>query len=50
MKSSRVAYESLNAKQKDIFDFQRSAAMLADYGFNSIKLANDWLGAVLRRC
>ena len=41
MKLRRVDYESLNAKQKEIFNFQKSAAMLADYGFNCIKLADD---------
>ena len=45
MKLRQVDYESLNAKQKEIFNFQKSAAMLADYGFNCIKLADDWLGA-----
>lgn len=45
MKLSRVDYESLNARQQEIFNFQKSAAMLADYGFNCIKLADDWLGA-----
>ena len=45
MKLRRVDYESLNAKQKEIFNFQKSAAMLADYGFNCTKLSDDWLGA-----
>lgn len=45
VKLTRVAYKSLNAKQKEAFNFQKSAAMLADYGFNCIKLADDWRGA-----
>jgi len=40
-----VNYESLNARQKEIFNFQKVAATLADYGFNCIKLADDWQGA-----
>ena len=40
-----VDYESLNARQKEIFNFQKIAATLADYGFNCIKLADDWQGA-----
>lgn len=40
----RVAYSDLNAKQKEIFNFQKVAALLADYGFNCIKLADDWQG------
>ena len=41
----RVEYRELSAKQKEIYLFQKVAAELADYGFNSIKLADDWLGA-----
>ncbi|MGH1561437.1 hypothetical protein [Mumia sp. DW29H23] len=41
----RVSYVDLNAKQKEIFNFQKVAALLADYGFNCIKLADDWQGA-----
>lgn len=38
-------YEDLNAKQKEIYNFQKLAATLAEYGFNCIKLADDWQGA-----
>jgi len=41
----RVDYKTLNSRQKEIFNFQKIAATLADYGFNCIKLADDWLGA-----
>src|ERR1035438_9052190 len=41
----KVRVESLNAKQKELFNFQKIAATLADYGFNCIKLADDWQGA-----
>ncbi len=40
-----VRYCDLNAKQKELFNFQKIAATLADYGFNCIKLADDWQGA-----
>jgi frataxin-like iron-binding protein CyaY len=40
-----VGYSDLNAKQKELFNFQKIAARLADYGFNCIKLADDWQGA-----
>ncbi len=40
-----VGYNDLNAKQKELFNFQKIAARLADYGFNCIKLADDWQGA-----
>ncbi len=38
MKLERVAYEQLTSRQKEIFNFQKAAAKLADYGFNCIKL------------
>ena len=41
----KVEYQNLNPKQQEIYNFQKVAAMLADYGFNCIKLADDWQGA-----
>jgi hypothetical protein len=40
-----VDYHKLKAKQKELFNFQKIAATLADYGFNCIKLSDDWQGA-----
>jgi len=40
-----VPYDERNARQKELFNFQKIAATLADYGFNCIKLADDWQGA-----
>ncbi len=45
MKLQKIKYEELTAKQKEIYNFQRVAAQLADYGFNCIKLDDDWQGA-----
>jgi hypothetical protein len=45
IRCERVRYEGLNARQKELFNFQKVAATLADYGFNCIKLADDWQGA-----
>lgn len=42
---SAVSYGNLNSRQKELFNFQKLAATFADYGFNCIKLADDWLGA-----
>ena len=42
---SRVSYRELNARQKESYNFQKSAAILADYGFNCIRLNDDWQGA-----
>jgi hypothetical protein len=41
----RIDYATLNARQKELFNFQKIAATFADYGFNCIKLADDWQGA-----
>jgi frataxin-like iron-binding protein CyaY len=40
-----INYKTLNARQKEQFNFQKIAGVLADYGFNCIKLADDWQGA-----
>lgn len=41
----KINYSDLNSRQKEIYNFQKIAAVLADYGFNCIKLADDWQGA-----
>ena len=45
MRLERITYGDLNSKQKEIYNFQKVAALLADYGFNCIKLDDDWQGA-----
>lgn len=45
MNFNKINYSKLNPKQKEIFNFQKIAGLLADYGFNCIKLADDWQGA-----
>ena len=50
LKLQRINYDDLNAKQKEIYNFQKVtalkvAALLADCGFNCIKLSDDWQGA-----
>ena len=47
----RIKYdEDLNARQKENFNFQKVAATLADYGFNCIRLSDDWQGADFIAC
>ena len=41
----RVNYNELKAKQKEIYNFQKVAGLLAEYGYNCIKLTDDWQGA-----
>lgn len=41
----KISYDTLTSKQKELFNFQKIAATLADFGYNCIKLADDWQGA-----
>ena len=41
----RAKYDELNAKQKEIYNFQKVAGLLAEYGYNCLKLSDDWQGA-----
>jgi hypothetical protein len=41
----KIAYESLNSRQREGFNFQKVSAVLADYGFTTIRLTSDWNGA-----
>lgn len=45
MKLTKVNYASLNARQKENFNFQKVSAVLADYGFVTFRLSDDWQGA-----
>ncbi|TWH23334.1 MULTISPECIES: hypothetical protein [unclassified Aminobacter] len=41
----RIRYESLNSRQKENYNFQKVAGRLADYGYNCLRLNDDWQGA-----
>ena len=45
----RINPDNLNGRQKEIYNFQKSAALLADFDFNCVKLTHDpihdWHGA-----
>ena len=41
----RVPYGELNSRQKENRNFQKVAARMADYGFNCLRLTDDWQGA-----
>ena len=41
----RVSYNSLNSRQRENYNFAKIAARLADYGFNCMRLSDDWQGA-----
>ena len=41
----RVAYGDLNARQQENYNFHKIAARLADYGYTSMRLSDDFEGA-----
>lgn len=45
MDLSRIRYADLNARQKESYNFQKVSALLADFGFSTIRLSDDWQGA-----
>ena len=45
MRLQRIDPSTLNGRQKEIYNFQKVAGYLADFGFNCIKLSDDWQGA-----
>ena len=41
----KVNYKDLNSKQEENYNFHKVSSKLADYGFNSMRLNDDWEGA-----
>ena len=41
----KIDYDSLNSKQKENFNYHKVASALANYGYDSMRLNNDWQGA-----
>lgn len=42
MRLKKIKYEKLNAKQKEAYNYQKVSSVLADYGYMTIKLDDDW--------
>jgi hypothetical protein len=42
---NKIEYEDLNARQKENYNFLKVSAVLADYGFITMRLSDDWQGA-----
>jgi hypothetical protein len=42
----KVSYESLNSKRKEAYNFQKVSGVLAEYGFLTIRLSDDWKGQI----
>ena len=48
MRFWHISYENgigINSKQVEIYNFHKAAAVLAEYGFDCSRLADDWKGA-----
>lgn len=41
----RIEYKNLKARQKENFNYQKVSAIMADYGFVTLRLTDDWQGA-----
>jgi len=42
---NKIKYEELNARQKENYNFLKISAVLADYGFMTLRLSSDWQSA-----
>lgn len=42
---TKTDYKKLNSRQQETYNFQKVSAILADYGFATIKLNDDWQSA-----
>ena len=42
---TKIKYSELNARQKENYNFLKVSAVLADYGFMTMRLTDDWQGA-----
>ncbi len=45
MKLEKIEYKDLNSRQQEAFNFQKVSAVLADYGYSTMRLLDDWQGA-----
>lgn len=41
----KIPYDTLNGRQKETYNFQRLSAVLAEFGYLTIRLSDDWNGA-----
>jgi len=41
----KTPYPALHSRQQEAYNFQKVSALLADYGFVTIRLSSDWNGA-----
>lgn len=43
--TQKIEYKELNSRQQENYNFHKLAAVLADYGYTSIRLSDDWQSA-----
>ena len=41
----RIDYQKLNGRQQETYNFQKLSAVLAEFGYLTIRLSDDWNGA-----
>lgn len=41
----KIPYDRLNSRQRENYNFQKLSGLLADYGFVTMRLSDDWNGA-----
>ena len=41
----KIDYKKLKPRQQENYNFQKISGVLADYGFNTLRLSDDWQGA-----
>ena len=41
----RISYSTLTSRHKENYNFAKVSALLADYGFTTMRLSDDWRGA-----
>jgi hypothetical protein len=44
-KLEKIDRRRLNSCQKENYNFQKASGILADYGFTTIRLSDEWNGA-----
>ena len=45
-----IPYADLNSRQKENYNFHKIAARLANFGYNCLRLTDDWQGADFIAC
>jgi hypothetical protein len=41
----RIEYKDLNSKQKETYNYHKLSSVLADYGYFSMRISDDWQSA-----